>query len=149
MRARLIRIPLFVFFTIGFTAESLLCVVPPAHAQSGYGNPFNDYEEEALQNQKPVYNGLADAAAALFGPEQMTVQAPPPAIDPWQDLNQVDPYGNYGKSYDDYAAKKVEEVVNAPLPKKKPFNDPLDDFKKDPGTGALFEEPNRRGGLSE
>ena len=154
MRARLFRIPLFVFSAVGLTAGSavlgaVLSFPGTASAQSGYANPFDDYEEEARQNQQPVYNGLADAAAALFGPEQATVQQAPVVQDPWVDLKQVDPNGQYGASYDDFAAQKVDRVVKAPLNRKQPFGSPLDDFKKDSGVSALFEQPRSNGGLSE
>lgn len=125
---------------ISCTACAWAFLIASAQAQTnlGYGNPFADEAEEAAANAQPVYNGLADAAANLFGPSPI-VQQRVQQVSPWQDFNQVDPTGQYS-NYGDYAAEKVRSVVNAPMEKRNPFSDPMNDIKNDGDPGALFGE---------
>lgn len=111
-------------------------------------DPFQDDDQDAAQTANQ-YNGYVGGGAAvfdLFGPGNAGTPAYVSApTERWQDLNAVDPSGQSTTGYDDIYRQRVEAVINSPLPKKKPFSDPLENFKKDPGQGTLFGSPGERG----
>jgi hypothetical protein len=135
------RLPTFVMLGLSFFAAA-------AEGQSNPSliDPFqDDSEAQAVPGQSQGVNAFSDAVADLFGPSGGAAITPNAAPDTrWQDLNAIDPGGKIGGAYDDSYNQRINDVINAPLPKKKPFTDPLERLKKDPGQGTLFGPPGKR-----
>lgn len=114
-----------------------------ARAQANPTNPMliDPFADDDDEPKAPVYNGFSDAAAALFAPPGYNPMPAPTVPQRWEDLDAVDPGGRYSGNYADTTNERVQRVIKAPLPRPKPFTDPLDDFKKDQGAKALFEKP--------
>lgn len=126
---------------------SVFLFVTEVNAQSNPAlvDPFQD--DEPVQ-QGPTgsltYNPFSEQMIELFGPGGAPYPTPTPPTR-WQDLDQVDPGGRFSGGYQDEYQKKIDAVVNAPLPKKKLSGDPLEGLKKDPGQGMLFGPPGKEG----
>ena len=97
-------------------------------------DPFAEEEPSKNLIIIPAPSAPGDVMS-LFGPTAIVVTATP--APQWQDLGATVPLRGVAPNTDTYN-DRVNDVVNKPLPKRKPFGDPLDSVERDISHESLF-----------